>query len=634
MKSKKAVKYLIIFLVILLLIILGVYYFQKVSNEKMVANLFNDTDSNYLITDLVNNQKTTNAELTGYLNDAKYTIDNPKIIQDPYQISPLTALIIFQTSKEEEITVKINDNDVTIINATTNHSIPVYGLLNNYNNVITLTDNDQSYTYYIQTNATAPLYPLNIEYKDSTLNNDLYFLSGPVLTGLSAYDSDGNLRWFLSVKFTMDMEWLPNGHFLVGLSEGSLKDRKIGFAEMDYLGKIYNYYVSQNGYDFEFQTLSNGNYMLAGGNVPLNYDNIYIYEINPLDGKTVSYLDLTSLILSIDPDFDKSLLTADAIRNGFYYNEDTDELIISVRQINALISVQYKTNKLNWIYAYPGVFGDKFKDYLVTSSDNLYPLGQHSPFITKEGYLAFYNNGYNRFKIDANPSSYLGKSSKAEIVKIGNDLKATKIWTSDDYVTGYFNQKYGYFRILATGNKLIDYGWCLHNEFMNNANNKMSAAEGSIDDSYAEIVELNQDNKIVFKAHIEEGQYRAFKHSLYDDMTDNTEVGTFNYFNTFNDTDYQIINTKDIINDLNNALGINTNALLTKNTLDFNYTLNTTDSVDIYLVGKKGKTYLYHYKEANQKFDSTLNINLAKGDYALYLKINDTFYRTNKVIKN
>src|SRR5574344_132432 len=35
---------------------------------------------------------------TNFLSNTNYSIDNPKVILNPYEISPLTALIIFETS--------------------------------------------------------------------------------------------------------------------------------------------------------------------------------------------------------------------------------------------------------------------------------------------------------------------------------------------------------------------------------------------------------------------------------------------------------------------------------------------------------------------------------------------------------
>ena len=89
------------------------------------------------------------------LNDTKYTFENPKIILNPYEISPLTALIIFETKDytSPTITVKGKDDKTTITNtfkANTIHYIPVYGLYPDTNNEVILNVNGVEKTFYIK----------------------------------------------------------------------------------------------------------------------------------------------------------------------------------------------------------------------------------------------------------------------------------------------------------------------------------------------------------------------------------------------------------------------------------------------------------------------------------------------------
>ena len=50
-------------------------------------------------------------KLEDYLTYYNYTFDNPNIIIDPYGISPLTAMILFETETEEEVYIKIIGKD-------------------------------------------------------------------------------------------------------------------------------------------------------------------------------------------------------------------------------------------------------------------------------------------------------------------------------------------------------------------------------------------------------------------------------------------------------------------------------------------------------------------------------------------
>ena len=46
-----------------------------------------------------------------YLTHYNYTLSNPNIIVNPYGNSPLTAIIIFETEKEERITITIEGKE-------------------------------------------------------------------------------------------------------------------------------------------------------------------------------------------------------------------------------------------------------------------------------------------------------------------------------------------------------------------------------------------------------------------------------------------------------------------------------------------------------------------------------------------
>lgn len=91
-----------------------------------------------------------------YLTYYNYTLDNPNIILNPYNISPLSAIIIFETKTEEEanIVVKGKDENSTYKNTfqkTKFHYIPVLGLYPDYNNEIIITCGNKTKKFTIKT---------------------------------------------------------------------------------------------------------------------------------------------------------------------------------------------------------------------------------------------------------------------------------------------------------------------------------------------------------------------------------------------------------------------------------------------------------------------------------------------------
>lgn len=55
----------------------------------------------------INKQKEVDNQLNKELDSGTYTFDDPLIVQDPYNMSPLTALILYTSEKPELVSIKI-----------------------------------------------------------------------------------------------------------------------------------------------------------------------------------------------------------------------------------------------------------------------------------------------------------------------------------------------------------------------------------------------------------------------------------------------------------------------------------------------------------------------------------------------
>lgn len=618
---------IIVTIVIIFVFVLGLI---KISNSNKLLEKYFDKDSISIITDIVNNQQDINKKLGLVLEDNNYTINNPYIELNPYKISPLSAIIIFNTNSEKEVELIINNKSVTKMESTKKHVIPVYGLKENYNNKVELKIDDQKYEYFIETKKSNNRFPLKI--KKSYETDDIYFTVASYETYLTGWDYEGNLRFYLTTDNRMDVEWLNNNHFLIGVSDGQFAENFIGFVEMDYLGKIYNYYTPENGYSFETQVLSNGNVMSAGGSTPVYIKEQVIFEMDPTTGKKVSEINFSDVFKSIDPEFDEKYLGQKAIRNGFYYNEDKKELIVSFRGWNTVFSVNYDTKELNYIFTNPDneLFKSSVWDkYKVSLESGRYPEGQHSPKITNEGYIAFFNNGYDRYNGfeaggEDKVSYYKSNYSSGEIYKIDNK-KAYLVWSFDNKKK-LFSHQYGSISVDSNNSKLVNFGYVLKDDYRKNKEATLSNAEASQDNIYSRIFEIDKKDKIVFDATSEEGKYRAFKHKLYSEKTKNTDVSKLNIFNTIPDTKLETKNYRNL--KIDNSSEWMYTAQMTNNTFTTNFKLEDGDNIDLYLMNEKGKVYIFNYN--NNKI---FNLNLPKGKYALFINLNNTIYNTNKVYK-
>lgn len=636
-KKKQDIKNtLVIVIPVVIAIIVCIFLTIICIKETNKIGVYFNSEAQSAMPSYIHEQYAINQNLMKIANNKSYTFDNAYVELNPYKISPLSAIIIFQTKEAKAVKVTINGYEYTTTEETKKHSIPIYGLYEDYTNVVVLEMDGQKVSYSIKTEKSGINYPLNIDYASAKFTkNDIYFTVASYETWLTGWDTQGRLRFYLTQNNRMDVEWLDNGHFLIGTAEGQFAENFVGFVEMDYLGKVYNYYTPENGYSFEFQVLSNGNIMSAGGTTPVYIKEQVIYELDPKTGKKVSDINLSKIFKDIYPQFEDKYLGQKAIRNGFYYNEETKELVVSFRGWDAVFSVNYETKELNWIFTDPKneLFSDPvWNQYKVTLVNGRYPLGQHSTKITKEGYIAFFNNGYNRLHGFENggedkETSYRNNYSSGEIYDIKNK-RARLVW-SYNANKKLFSHQYGSISIDDDNNKLIDFGYNAHDDYRRSATGLLSTSEKSPEHIYATIVEVDKYNKVIFKATSEEGKYRAFRHTLYSDTTKSVDVGTLSVFNNvkkdeLDETSYKKVN-------LDSAQEWIYSLELTDNTLTTNYDIAESDNIDIYFVNKSGKVFILNYKNKNDSqlkriFGTDLN-----GTYAIFININGTLYNTNKV---
>lgn len=637
-KKRKKNKTLLLILIPVLMVIgvsaiLSVYVFNETEN---LDEYFKGTKQTAVLTQ-VTDQQEVNDRLKNIADSTKYTLTNAYVELNPYEISPLSAIIIFQTKTKEEVEVYINNKLATTMEASKKHTIPIYGLYEDYDNIITLKTSTEEKDYTITTEKSDIAYPLEVLEKSEKINKEnIYFTVASYETWLTGWDVEGKLRFYLTVDNRMDVEWLDNGHFLIGTSQGQFAENFVGFVEMDYLGKIYNYYTMENGYSFEFQALDNGNYLAAGGVRGIYITEQVVYEMDPKTGRTEKVVNLSKIFKDIDSSIPDMYLAQKAIRNGFYLDEKSREMVVSFRGIDTVFCIDYDKEELKWIFTAPTneLFTSSVWDkYKVESASGDYPWGQHSPQITSEGYIAFFNNGYDRYHGfenggPDNVSHYANNYSRGEIYEI-KDMKAKLVWV-DDQDKKVFSHQYGSIRVDDEGNILIDYGYVLDDAYRKDSEATLSAAEQNPNNIHALIVEFDSDGNLIFKAKNEEGKYRAFKHTLYNETTAQVDVTELKMFDSVVEDELELKSYKDY--DLEEVQEWINSINYTKNTFKTDYTLQEDDELKLLFMNDIGKIYSMTYKEKdNATLNRIFNANLPRGTYAMFIELNDQIFTTDRI---
>lgn len=459
-----------------------------------------------------------------FLNDTThYTAENPKVIVNPYGISPLTGLIMFETKDltTPTITVHGKDENTTFTKTFTpgkKHFLTVYGLYPDKDNEITLTINNKDYTIHMKTEALPKdfILPTDINNQKEEIDQDLYFVTPSAKGYTAAYDVNGDVRWYLTENFIWDIQRLNNGNIM--LSTNRLINPPYyttGLIEMDLLGKIYYEYSLPGGYHHDVFEMENGNLLVASDNFETGTVEDTIVELDRATGEVVKTIDLKNII---DPTEGKSLNWTEYDwfhNNSVWYDKNTNSITLSGRHQDAIVNIDYTTNELNWIIGDSTGWSKKYQPYFFKTTGDTFEWqwGQHAASILPNGNVMVFDNGNNRSKDKKNKIDAENNYSRAVIYKLNKaDKTIEQVWEygkdlGSDFYSPYISESdylgEDHYIIISGGQSKKD-GKVLN----------VPASMGNADTLNSTIVEI-KDNETIFEMNLPTNNYRVEKLSLY-----------------------------------------------------------------------------------------------------------------------
>ena len=508
---KTRYKFLLL-IIIACLCSIGIYYFCEKAKPVVESML------------LINTQK----EIEKNLTDSNYTFDDPKVILNPYDISPLTALIVFETKDSTTVTVTIEgkDKNTTITNTfkpTNVHYLPIYGLYPDTNNKVTLTMNGESKVIYIKTEKLPDdfILPTEVKADKDALGTDLYFTSPSSKGYMSAYDSNGDVRWYLTERAIWDINRLKNGHLIIS------SDRLInppyymtGLYEIDLLGKIYYEYSLPGGYHHDVYEMPNGNLLVATDNFTSGTVEDYVVEIDRETGEFIKEFDLNDILPTEEgKNFDYTTDYDWFHNNSVWYDEKTNSITLSGRHQDAVINIDYNNGKLNWIIGDPTNWSKDMQKYFFTPEDKdfVWQYAQHAAMILPNGNVFIFDNGNNKSKLEEDAIKADDNYSRGVIFDINtNDMTIKEVWQyGKEKGSKYYSPYISDVDYLNENHYLINFGG--YSELNGKVNNT-PAGLGTAQNLTTHIVEI-KNNKELFKLVLPTNIYRAEKLSLYANDT-------------------------------------------------------------------------------------------------------------------
>ncbi len=190
---------------------------------------------------------------------AAHTVDNPKIVLNPYGQAPLTAVVCFTTQFPEQFVVSVNGFS-WLTEKTVTHILPVVALRADEDNTIDLLQGETlRKTLTIRPNAL----PSGVATTFGAIHEpNTLFVSLPADNSHlpTAYDGNGECRWIFTERLSHFWKKLANGHFLTGAVPNVAPPYgPTAIWEMDFLGRLYAEYRLPGGAANDVVELPNGN---------------------------------------------------------------------------------------------------------------------------------------------------------------------------------------------------------------------------------------------------------------------------------------------------------------------------------------------------------------------------------------
>ena len=517
MKKKKRIIFLSIILIVLIFTFTYVNLEEKNKNTKEVK----------VVSSLIEKQekREKSFKIKGY------TVENPNIILDPYQNSPLTALVLFETKNEvaPKVTIEGKDELSTFTHQfkkTKQHYLPIYGLYADKENKIKIEYTEKgkkvSKEIKIKTGALPDnmALPTSVTADKENLTNDLYFYTPSSDGYTAAYDVNGDVRWYLSNNALWKVDKLKNGNLL--LSTERLINNPYymtGLYEMNMLGKIITEYSLKGGYHHDYYEMENGNLLIASDDFYNDDGTVedYIVELDRKTGKIVNTFDLKDILNMQDGKSENWTAYDWFHNNSVWYDKKTNSITLSGRHQDAVINIDYKTKKLNWIIGDSTNWSKEYQKYFfkkVGDTDFEWQWSQHAAMITPEGYVFIFDNGNNKSKIKENYVSAENSYSRGVMYKI--DTKKMTIEQVFEYGKERGSEFYSPYisdvDYLGKNHYIIHSGGIV---YVNGKNSNQPAGFSKDTTLVSDTVEL-LNNKVIFEIKFPTNNYRVEKMSLYN----------------------------------------------------------------------------------------------------------------------
>ena len=643
-------------IVIIVLIVILVFSF---GTFLVLNDLTTNTKEVELVSSLIEKESKLEDDFPKELKD----IDNADVIVNPYEISPLTALIIFKT--EEEVSPKVTiegDDELSTYQYTfdkdTKHYLSIYGLYPDRDNTVVVEYGDVRKEFTIKTEALPDdfVLPTSVDADKSELSNDLYFFTPSSKGYTCAYDVNGSVRWYLTTNSIWEINRLDNGHLMVSTERlVNSPYYMTGLYEMDMLGKIYKEYSLPGGYHHDYFEMENGNLLVASDDFNSGEGTVedYIVELDRETGKVVKSFDLKD-ILNMEDGKSENWIEYDWFHNNsVWYDEATNSITLSGRHQDAVINIDYDSGDLNFIIGDPTNWSEEYQKYFFKPIGETFEWqwSQHAAMITPEGYVFIFDNGNNKSKIKEDYVPAEESYSRGVMYKIDTDnMTIRQVFEyGKERGSEFYSPYISDVDYLDKDHYIIHSGGIV---YVDGKNSNQPAGISGADKLVSDTVEY-KDDEVIFEIILPTNNYRVEKMSLYPEKVDFTldeavSVGSLGKTPITSNKLGFVLNSKDF-KDIEKEHDISITKEVDrlvftgkfKRDTDVNVILYKNGTKNIYNVPISKKPYtalcvdIFTEEETKEGISVTKYINEEglSGKYSIYIEVDGNIYNTNRYVE-
>jgi len=483
---------------------------------------------NHIVTD----QHAAEEALLKAFQTGGHTFERPLVQLNPYLISPLTALVCFQTPQAEAVTVTIKGKEAAgdirwTFPKATDHFLPILGLYAGYDNQVELTLASGARTTLTVTTEPAPdkvKLPTRMETTAAYFGTNLMFV-GPTSAALvAAYDYRGDVRWYCTLNLAFDIKRVKNGRLLTGTHRLLMPPyHTTGIFEMGMIGKIYKEFRLPGGYHHDQFEMEDGNLLILTQDPPRGTVEDMCVLVDRNTGAILKSWDYQQ-VLPQDVGGSGSQDEHDWFHNNaVWYDKKTSSLTLSGRHQDAVINIDYETGRLNWVIGDPeGWPQDLVDKYFFKPVGDLsrfdWQYEQHACLVCPDGDIMCFDNGHWRAKTKEKYVPAKDNFSRGVRYRIDTDkMEIEQVWQygkerGEEFFSTYIcNVEY-----YGEGHYLVHSGGI--GRFRGETCNKPPVQFRGDDEQFLELnsitVEL-KDDQVMYEMHLPANYYRAEKLELY-----------------------------------------------------------------------------------------------------------------------